>query len=1114
MESTGEGIFALDSQGLCVFANAPARRMLGYEPEDVLGADLHALIHHTRPDGSSYPEEECPVRRVVQTGEGVRVDDEVFWTKDGSPLPVEYSSRPIVEEGRISGATVTFRDVTERQQGEENLRKSNRRIENILENITDAFYTLDRDWRFTYLNTEAERFLLKPREELLGKNVWEVFPSAVNSTFYEPFHRALAEQTTVEVEGYSPTVEGWFEARVYPSEEGLSVYFLNIDDRKRAEAIREGLLAAHERRAAELDAVISSIPDAVYIGDEAGIRACNDPALEMLGFENLAEMNQSIPVLADRLQNRFARTGERIPPEEEPFARALRGETVVEEVVSRHLRTDRDVILRCAAAPIWHEGEVLGAVAVNTDISERKAAEEEIRESEVFVRSTLNSLSAHIAILDETGLVLATNRAWQNFAVSNPPITSGTGTGSNYLEVCDAARGEGSDEAATFARGIRDVISGRRETFEMEYPCHSPTERRWFVGRVTRFPDTHPPKVVVAHENVTDRKLVEEEIQHRARQQEAVADLGRKALAEPDLLIVMNDAVECVASILEVEYSKVVELLPDEDGLLLRAGVGWKEGLVGIATEEIGFGSQAGYTLLVDEPVILEDLGRETRFERPPLLHDHGIVSGMSAIIRGHEKPFGVLAAHTTRRRTFTEDDVYFLRAVANVLGEAIEWRKAEEGMGEIREAERSRMARDLHDGPLQDLTYALTAAQLIQSAPRDPKLNRWLAGTVEALKRTGRELRAAVHDLRLEEKSNRPFPELVESLVELNRRMEPDRGIRLDVADGFPERPLRERDPELLRIIQEALTNTRRHSEALNVVVSLGTDGAEVWAQVEDDGRGFDPGAASGVGLKSMRERARALGGNLDVESEPGKGTRVRFAKNAEGDDPGEPAGPEAEIRVLLVEDHASFRDAAAAVFEREPGFRVSGQAGSFAEAREMIRDESLAVDVAIIDLGLPDGYGGDLIKELHESNPQAQALVLSASLDRIEIARAVEVGAAGVLHKSAGMNEVLNAIRRLLAGEVLLPLEEVVELLRLAASHRDQDLEARQTIAQLTPREREVLQALAEGFDGKEIARRLQISDKTERNHMANIMTKLGVHSRLQALVFALRHGVAKIR
>jgi DNA-binding NarL/FixJ family response regulator len=214
-----------------------------------------------------------------------------------------------------------------------------------------------------------------------------------------------------------------------------------------------------------------------------------------------------------------------------------------------------------------------------------------------------------------------------------------------------------------------------------------------------------------------------------------------------------------------------------------------------------------------------------------------------------------------------------------------------------------------------------------------------------------------------------------------------------------------------------------------------------------------------------------------------------------------------------LLVEDHASFREAATSVFEREPGFEIVGQAGSLAEAREMLADGP-AADVAILDLGLPDGYGGDLIKDLRTRNPKAQALVLSASLERVEIARAVESGAAGVLHKSAGMDEVVDAVRRLRKGEALLSLEEAVELLRFASSSREQEHEAHQAIASLTPRERDVLKALAEGLDGKGIAERLGISTVTERNHVASILTKLGVHSRLQALLFAVRHGLLDLR
>ena len=604
-------------------------------------------------------------------------------------------------------------------------------------------------------------------------------------------------------------------------------------------------------------------------------------------------------------------------------------------------------------------------------------------------------------------------------------------------------------------------------------------------------------------EERAERKRAEETLETQARQQAAVADLGRRALTEPTLSALMDKAVEVVAHTLGVRYCEVLELLPEGDALLLRAGVGWKEGLVGRTTLGVGLDSQAGYTLVSRESVIVEDLREEKRFSGPLLLHEHGVVSGMSVVIHGQDKSFGVLGAHTDSRRAFTEDDANFLQAVANVIATAVDRKEAEEALLEVGEAERRKMAHDLHDGALQDLTYAVAEVQLVQAISKDPELDPRLQRVVEALVRMGRELRGIVYDLRLEEERDKPLPELLESLVEMNRRMTPDRNIRLDVQDGFASGPLGQRGTQLLRILQEALTNVHKHADARNVLVRLGGNENEIWVEVTDDGQGFDPETIPGVGLRSMRDRARALGGNLDIESEPAKGTRVRFQVPLKRDK--EPRLEKA-IRVLLLEDHSSFRQATASVFEREPGFEVVGQAGSLAEARRLLE----GVDVAVVDLGLPDGYGGELIKELREKNPQAQTLVLSATLDRAEMARAVEAGAAGFLHKSAGMVEVMEAIRRLRAGETLLPVEEVVELLRFAGSRREHEHEARLAIAQLTPREKEVLQALAEGLDGKEIAEQLGISDKTERNHMASILAKLGVHSRLQALVFALRHSV----
>ncbi|MBD0253204.1 MAG: response regulator transcription factor [Rubrobacter sp.] len=215
---------------------------------------------------------------------------------------------------------------------------------------------------------------------------------------------------------------------------------------------------------------------------------------------------------------------------------------------------------------------------------------------------------------------------------------------------------------------------------------------------------------------------------------------------------------------------------------------------------------------------------------------------------------------------------------------------------------------------------------------------------------------------------------------------------------------------------------------------------------------------------------------------------------------------------RILLVEDHTSFRQTLAYVFDHQPGFQVVAQAGSLAEARRAM--DGSEADLGVIDLSLPDGEGTDLIAQLREANPHFAALVLTASLDRAGHARAVEAGAAGVLHKSADVDVILDATRRMGEGETLLSQDELLELLRLAGQNREEELEARVSIEQITPREQEVLNCLAEGLSNKEIAAKLHMSVDTERTHMMNILNKLGVHSRIQALLFAARHGLVEIR
>ena len=140
----------------------------------------------------------------------------------------------------------------------------------------------------------------------------------------------------------------------------------------------------------------------------------------------------------------------------------------------------------------------------------RQQAKQSPGESERFARSTLDALSAHVAILDETGKIVAVNRAWRKFAEANQPVLVGMLEGANYLELFQSADGSGGEESATIAAGIQAVMRDEQQEFVFESPCHSPQENRWFNVRVTRFSGDGPMRIVVAHEDVTERKRAEE----------------------------------------------------------------------------------------------------------------------------------------------------------------------------------------------------------------------------------------------------------------------------------------------------------------------------------------------------------------------------------------------------------------------------------------------------------------------------------------------------------------------------------------------------------------------------------------------------------------------------
>lgn len=212
--------------------------------------------------------------------------------------------------------------------------------------------------------------------------------------------------------------------------------------------------------------------------------------------------------------------------------------------------------------------------------------------------------------------------------------------------------------------------------------------------------------------------------------------------------------------------------------------------------------------------------------------------------------------------------------------------------------------------------------------------------------------------------------------------------------------------------------------------------------------------------------------------------------------------------IRVLLVDDHRALADPLAKLLAQEPDFRVIGAAYTVAEARQMLRER---VDVVLMDYALPDGTGAEATRAVKARWPTAHVVMLTAKDDDETVLDSIQAGADGFLSKTATIDEVTAAVRAADAGDTLLPPSVIAKIAQRVAFAREQGAERRH-IEPLTSRELEVLRALSEGLSTREICERMFIAPNTLRTHVQNITGKLHVHSKLEAVAFALRYGLVE--
>ena len=195
------------------------------------------------------------------------------------------------------------------------------------------------------------------------------------------------------------------------------------------------------------------------------------------------------------------------------------------------------------------EDRVVGYYVLISDITERKRAEQALRESEAFVRASMDALQANVCVLDGAGTIVAVNKGWRDFAAANGADPDKVSEGANYLAVCEAATGAARASAEAIAEGIRSVASGATERFNLEYDCHSPEQQRWFMASVNRFGAGQAPRVVISHFNITARVQAEMKTQAQKERAEALLESAPDAVVIVDhegRIVLVNDRVKAV----------------------------------------------------------------------------------------------------------------------------------------------------------------------------------------------------------------------------------------------------------------------------------------------------------------------------------------------------------------------------------------------------------------------------------------------------------------------------------------------------------------------------------------------------------------------------------------
>ena len=554
---------------------------------------------------------------------------------------------------------------------------------------------------------------------------------------------------------------------------------------------------------------------------------------------------------------------------------------------------------------------------------------------------------------------------------------------------------------------------------------------------------------------IAKRQQVRAALETHALQQAVIAALGQRALHDTNVTVLIDEVVRRVAETLDVDYCAVLDLLPDGCALRICAAVGLPQELIGQATLSMQADSHAGYTLRAGEPVVVDDLRTETRF-KPQMMQHYGVVSCMSAIIHGMDRPFGVLGAYTTTPRRFTSDDVHFLEAVAHVLAGAIARQRLDE---QVRQGQKIQAIGTLAGGIAHDFNNMLTAilgyTELASDdVPRDSitwrNLQRVLTAGIRARdlvqqilafsRQSTTQLQPVEISLLVREMLSLLRASLP-STIEIRQHLETDVGTVLAAPT------------QIHQVLLNLCTNAEHAMRATGGVLEVRLEAVEVDAAfaaahpelkpgphvrltVGDTGHGMPPevleriyepffttkdvGEGTGMGLSVAHGIVASHGGAMTVVSVPGMSTTFAIYLPRSTGPTTQPTSvpepiPHGHEHILFVDDEAMLVHLGQELLTRL-GYTVTGHTSSV-EALNAFQAAPQQFDLVITDQTMPTMTGEGLVRALRDIRPDLPIVLCTGFSYAMTKDKAATLGIDAFLLKPLVAHDLGRTIREVLA-------------------------------------------------------------------------------------------------